>query len=160
MPKGPLHEWLTVQEYKRSRIFFLVEWLALFGVAWLFWSLVFTAARGAIPPGLAATLISILYATCIIYGRVLHVTGCPKCKSPLPFMRKETGRRHMPDQEQCIEVQYGGEEWGQEMIQVYSRICHTDVVTYRCRQCDQAWEEKLELPGSSYRLVRRVDPKK
>ncbi len=158
MPRSPFQEWLAVQEYKKSRIVFLVEWLSLFGVAWFFWSVIFTAAPGSVPPGLVATLISILYASCIVYGRVLRVTGCPKCKSPVPFLRKQLGRRHLPDQEECIEVQYGGEEWGQTMIQVYCRVCHSDIVTYQCRHCEQVWEEKLQMPGSGYQLVRRIEP--
>ena len=159
MPKSPLHEWLAVQEYKNSRSIFLAEWMALFGVAWFFWTVMFTAAPGMVAPGLAATVISMLYATCIVYGRVLRVTGCAKCHSPVPFLRKEIGRRHMPDQEQCIEVQYGGDEWGQEMIQVYCRVCRTDIVSYRCRHCDQIWEEKVVLPGSGYKLASRIDPR-
>jgi hypothetical protein len=134
--------------------------MALFGVAWFFWSVIFSAAPGSVPPGLAATLISILYASCIVYGRLLRVTGCPKCRSAMPFLRKELGHRHLPDQEQCVEVQYGGEEWGEPMIQVYSRICRSDVITYQCRHCEQVWEEKVDVPGSGYRLVRRIDPPK
>jgi hypothetical protein len=160
MPKNPFQEWLTVQEYKKSRVVFLAEWMALFGVAWFFWTVMFTAAPGSVPAGLAATLVSMLYATCIVYGRVLRVTGCAKCHSAMPFLRTEIGRRHLPDQEQCIEVQYGGDEWGLESIQVYCRICRSDIVTYRCRKCDQVWEEKMEMPGSGYKLVRRVDSQK
>src|SRR5512140_3673915 len=159
MPKSPFQEWLSVLEYKQSRLVFLAEWMALFGVAWFFWSLMFTSLPGAVPPGLAATLIAVLYATSILYGRVLKVTGCSKCHSALPFLRNETGRRHLPDHEQCVEIQYGGEEWGQEMIQIYSRVCRTDIVTYQCRSCEKVWEEKIELAGSGYRLVRRFDPK-
>jgi hypothetical protein len=159
MQKSPFEEWLAVQEYKKSRFAFLAEWMALFGVAWFFWSVIFTSAPGSVPPGLAATLISILYASSIVYGRLMRVTGCAKCRSPLPFLRKEIGRRHLPDHEECVEVQYGGEEWGQEMIQVYSRVCRSDIVTYRCQGCNQMWDEKVNIPGSGYKLVHRVDPK-
>ena len=160
MSRSPFQEWLNIQEHERSGIVFLVEWMALFGAAWFFWSVMFFAAPGSAPPGPVAALVSILYATCLLYGRVLRVTGCPKCRSPLPFVRREVGRRRLPDREQCIEVQYGAEEWGQVMVQVYARLCRTDIVTYRCGRCEQRWEQKIEQPSSGYRLVRRDDPRK
>ena len=139
---------------------FLVEWLALFAVAWLFWWVLFFGGRGSLQPGVAATLISGLYATCLIYGRLLRVTGCRKCGNPMPFMRREIGRRHLRDEEECFESEYGGYEWEQHFATIYSRIVRTDIVTYRCRKCDQVWEEKVELPGTSLKPTRRMDPRK
>jgi len=161
MPKSPFDDWLTIQEHRKTPSIFLVEWLTIFAVAWLFWSVMFFWAPGStIPPGLAATLVSGLYATCLIYGRLLKATGCRKCPSPLPFLRREIGRRHLRDQEQCIELEYGGEEWDQRSVHVYCKISRTDVVTYRCRKCDQIWDEKIELPGSGYKLIRSMHVKK
>lgn len=161
MPKDPYQSsWLTKQEGRRTYTIFLVEWLSIFAIAWMFWSVMFFAAPGSIPPGLAATILSGLYATCMVYGRLLRATGCKKCSSALPFMRKEIGRRHLRDQEDCVELEYGGSEWDQHFMHVYCRIIRSDIVTYRCRKCDQVWEEKVELPGSGYRLVRRMDMKK
>jgi hypothetical protein len=157
MPKSPIDDWLAVQEHKRAHAIFLIEWLSLFALAWMFWSVMFFSAPGSVPPGLAATLVAGLYATCMIYGRLLRATGCKKCNSPLPFLRKEIGRRHMRDEEDCLEIQYGAEEYGQHTVQVYCRIMRNDVVSYRCRHCDQVWEEKVQLPGTGYKLVRRVD---
>lgn len=157
-PRSPFETWLLTQEHKKVPTIFLGEWLLLFAAAWFFWSVMFLSAPGDVAPGVAATLVAILYATCMIYGRLLRITGCRKCSNPMPFLRQETGRRHMRDHEECLEVQYGGEEWGQHMIQIYSRILRTDLVTYRCRKCGQVWEEKIELPGSGYKLTRRVDP--
>ncbi len=131
--------------------------MSLFSIAWLFWSVLFFAAPGSMPPSVAAIAISALYASALVYGRLIKATGCPKCASALPFLRHEIGRRHLRDEEHCIEVQYGAEEYGQCMLQVYCKVVHRDMVTYRCRRCDQAWEEKLDLPGSGYKLVRRID---
>jgi hypothetical protein len=36
----------------------------------------------------------------------------------------------------------------------------SDIVTFRCRKCDQMWEDKVELQGSKHKLVRRLDLKK
>lgn len=158
MPKNPFQNWLEIQERKRNHTFFIAEWLSIFLIAWLFWCVLFFGAPGSVPPGLAATLIAGLYASAIVYGRLMAVTGCRKCSCPLPFMRQEIGRRHLRDEEHCVEIAYGGEEWGQHMIQVYCKICRADIVSFRCRRCNQMWEEKVELPGTGYRLVRRVDP--
>jgi hypothetical protein len=160
MQKSSFQEWLSTQEYKRPSIIFMVEWLALFGMAWLFWWVIFFGGRGSVQPGLAASLTSGLYATCLIYGRLLRVTGCRKCANPMPFLRREVGRRHVGDHEECFEVQSGEYEWGQYDIQVYSRMVRTDIVTYRCRKCRQAWEEKSEVPASSFRPMRRMDTRK
>ncbi len=132
----------------------------MFALAWMFWSVMFWAAPGSVPPVLAATVISALYATCMVYGRVLRATGCRKCSSPLPFVRREIARRHLPEEEDCTEVEYGGVEWDMHLVQVYCRTRRQDIVTYRCRRCNQVWEEKVDLPGSRYRLVKRMDLKK
>ena len=157
MPKNQFQDWLTIQEHKKNHSIFLMEWLSIFTMAWFFWSLMFFGAPGSVPPGLAATLISLLYATCLVYGRLLHATGCRKCASPLPFMRQEIGRRHLRDAEKCVECEYGGEGWDQHFVHVYCKVSRSDVVTFRCIHCDQVWEEKVELPGSGYQLVRRID---
>jgi hypothetical protein len=92
----------------------------------------------------------------LIYGRTLRATGCRKCSNPLPFLRKETGRRRLPDQEDCIEVRYGAEEFGQQVVQDYCRVIRSDMVTFRCRSCGQAWEERVQLPASDYQPVHRT----
>ncbi len=157
MPKSPFENWITIQEHRRSHTIFLVEWLAIFGMAWLFWSAMFILAPGSIPAGLAATALSGLYATCLIYGRLMNVTGCRKCGNGLPFTRKEVGRRHLHDEERCVELEYGGEDYDQHFINVYCKVSRSDMVTYQCRACEQMWEERIELPGSGYKLVRHVD---
>ncbi len=160
MSKSPFQSWLAVQERRRSHIIFLVEWLSIFAIAWLFWSLMFWAAPGSISPKIAAIVVSALYATIAIYGRLLRATGCRKCSSPLPFLRKEVARHRLPDQEDCIELQYGAEEYGSTTVQTYYRVVRTDMVTYQCRHCSQMWEEKVQLPGSDYQLARRRDIRK
>ena len=160
MSRNPFQSWLAVQERRRSYLMFLLEWLALFAMAWMFWSVMFWAAPGSMPPRVAAIAVSALYATCLIYGRLLRATGCRKCSSASPFVRQEVGRRRLPDQEDCMEVQYGAEEYGQETMQVYSRVVRAEMVTYRCRDCGQLWQERVELPGPGYQLVRRVDKQK
>lgn len=160
MSKNPFQSWLSVQERRRSHIVFLVEWISIFAIAWLFWSFMFRLAPGSVAPGTAALAIAALYATSVIYGRLLRATGCRKCANPLPFLRAEVGRHRLPDQEDCLEVQYGAEEYGQELMQVYCRVVRTDMVTYHCRRCGQMWEERVQLPGPGYQLVRRIDKRK
>lgn len=160
MPRKSLDSWLVTLERQKNHSVFLVEWMSVFAIAWLFWSLMFFAAPGTIPPSVAATVLAGLYATGLIYGRVLRATGCKKCHSALPFMRQEVGRRHLPEQEDCIELEYGGAEWDVHFVQVYCRVLRSDIVTYHCRRCDQTWEEKVQLPRSGYRLVRRMDIRK
>ncbi len=160
MSKNPFQSWLSVQEHRRSHLVFLVEWVSIFAIAWLFWSLMFRLAPGSIAPERAGIAVAALYATSLIYGRLLRATGCQKCTNPLPFLRVEVGRHRLPDQEDCMEVQYGAEEYGQEMMQVYCRVVRADMVTYRCRSCGQMWEERVELPSSGYRRVRRTNRRK
>ena len=157
MEKDPKQDWLTIQEYKKASSIFLIEWIALFVMAWMFWSTMFFWAPGSVPPGQAAAIVAALYATALVYGRLLRVTGCRKCNNPLPFMRREVGRWHLRDHEHCIEVEYGGEEYGTHFVHVYSKVVRADIVTYRCRKCDQAWEERVELPSAGYKFVRRID---
>ncbi len=159
MSKNPFQSWLSVQERRRTHLIFLVEWLSMFAIAWFFWYILFRLAPGSIPPRTAAIAVSALYATAVIYGRLLRATGCRRCANPLPFLRVEVGRHRLPDQEDCIEVQYGAEEYGQELIQVYCQVVRADMVTYRCRSCGQMWEERVEHPGQGYQLVRRADRK-
>jgi hypothetical protein len=155
MLKPPSQSWLAVQERRKSTIVFLVEWTAIFAIAWMFWSVMFWRAPGSIPPNAAAIAVSALYATIALYGRVLRATGCRRCSSPLPFLRKEVGRHRLPDQEDCIELQYGAEEYGMTLNQTYCRVLRTDMITYQCRHCGQMWEEKVQLPGSGYQLIHR-----
>ncbi len=157
MSKSPFENWLQILEYRKNHLIFLVEWLVIFAIAWIFWTVIFIAAPGSAPAGLIATLVALLYATSIVYGRMMKTTGCRKCASPWPLVRKEMGRRHMRDEEHCIEVEYGGEEYGQHLVQVYCKVIRADMVTYSCRQCGQTWEERVELPGTGYKMVRRID---
>ncbi len=159
MPKSPFQHWLAVQEYKKNHSIFVVEWMSVFAIAWLFWAVMFFSVPGSLPPGLAATIVSALYASGVVYGRLLQVTGCRKCASPLPLMRQEIDRRHLRDEEQCVEIEYGGSEWDRHFVHVYCRVRRTDIVTFRCRSCQQKWEQKIELPGSGYKLAQRMDLK-
>ncbi len=157
MPKNPFQDWLRILEHRKNHLIFLVEWLAIFMLAWVFWFVIFLEAPGSVPPGLIATLVAFLYATCVVYLRMLRTTGCKKCGSPWPFLRTEVGRRHMRDEEHCVELEYGGDEFGRHMLQVFCKIIRADTVAYRCKHCGQMWEEWVELPGSGYKVVRRID---
>ncbi len=157
MSKSPFENWLRLLEHRKNHLIFLVEWLAIFAIAWMFWTVIFTAAPGSAPAGLIATLVALLYSTLIVYGRMMKTTGCRKCGSPWPLMRKEMGRKHLRDEEHCIEVEYGGEEYGQHLVQVYCKVIRADMVTYSCRHCGQMWEERVELPSIGYKIVRRID---
>jgi len=108
-------------------------------------------------PALAAAAVSGLYATCLIYGRLVRTTGCRKCSNPMSFLRRELSRRHVRDSEECYEIQAGGYDVDRDAVEVDCRVVRTDIVTYRCRKCGQVWEEKVELPGSGYHPVERRD---
>ena len=87
MPKNSFQNWLTIQEHRKGHSIFLVEWLSLFAMAWLFWILMFFNAPGSVPPGLAATLIAILYASCLVYGRLLRATSLDELKQSIRLER-------------------------------------------------------------------------
>ncbi len=157
--RSPFLYWLSIQELKRPQITFLLEWLSLFSTAWLFWWVMFFGGRGSLAPAITASAVSALYATCLIYGRMLRVTGCRKCSNPLPFMRREVARRHVDDHEECIDEEFNF-EWEQPVDRVRCRMVRTEMVMYRCRKCDQAWEEKVELPVSNFKPMQHIGSRK
>ncbi len=152
-------DWLTAQERKRSLSIFLLEWLFLFALALLFWTLLFFKVHPSFTSAVTAVVLSSLYACTLIYARLLSVTRCRKCKGLLPLGQEEIGRRHIHDEERCVEVEHGGSESIGHWIDTYSGIDRVEMVRYRCRRCHSVWDEMERSMASSYKLIRRTNLK-
>ena len=151
-----LSSWLSEQEHKRHSPVFLCEWLATFALAWLFWLLLFHKLEISARATAGAAAIAALYASVFVYLRLFPVTRCAKCRSPLPLIREEVGRRRVRDEELALEVERGGEEYWGHFIDLYQRIYGVDIVRFRCTRCGAVWESVEHVPVSDYRLVRTI----
>jgi hypothetical protein len=149
-------EWLREQEQKRNRSIFLLEWMLVFACALLFWIVLFLKLERSIWSIPAAALMSALYACGFVYVRLHPLTNCRKCRSPLPLIRKEIDRRHLRDEEQCLEIVRGGEEYCGHYIEIYNRVYRVEMVRFRCVQCKAVWDEVEHLPVSKYEYVRTI----
>jgi hypothetical protein len=155
----PFWDWLIEQEQKRRPLIFLLEWAFIFALAFLFWLILFREIPALAWPVAASAAISSLYASCFVYVRLLRLTTCRKCSSPLAFSQEAIGHRYVHEVERCLEIEHGGEEWYGHFIDLYSRRYRVDVVKYRCRRCHAVWEEETEVPASDYVLVRTIELK-
>jgi len=108
----------------------------------------------------AAAAVASVYASGLVYLRLIKETGCKKCKSLLPLSREEIAHRHVHDEEHCLEIEHGGVEWDQHFIDLYTRIYRVEVVRFRCRRCHTTWDEVEQFPITDYKLVRTIDLKK
>ena len=151
-----VRDWLAEQERKKRPLVFLWEWLSIFAFGLLFWTIVFFEIHISLWSVAAAATVACVYASSLIYLRVLQLTACSKCNSPLAFSREEIGRRHVRDAEKCLEIEHGGEEWYEHFIDMYSRRTRVEIVKFRCRRCHAIWEEVKEFPLTDYELVRTI----
>ena len=149
-------EWLREQEQKRNRSIFLLEWILVFACAFPFWIVLLLKLEKSIGSIAAAALTSIVYACGFVYVRLHPLTNCKKCHSPLPLLRQEVARRHVRDEEQCLEIVRGGEEYWGHFIEIYNRIYRIEVVRFRCVKCKAVWEELEHRPASDYEYVRTI----
>ncbi len=149
-------DWLVEQEHRKSPAVFLLEWLSIFVVTLLFWTIVFFQMRVSVASMSLAAAVASVYASGFVYIRLLKLTACKKCSSPLLFSRQEIGSRYVREVEKCLELEHGGEEWYEHFIDIYTRKYRVEVVKYRCRRCRATWEEVIELPASDYRWVRTI----
>jgi hypothetical protein len=149
-------DWLKEQERKKNPSVFVLEWMLTFAGAFLFWTSLLLRLKYSIQSITAAATISIVYACGIVYTRIYPVTSCSKCHSLLPLMRAEIGRRHIHDEERCLEITRGGEEYWGHFIEIYNRIYRVDLVKFRCVKCKAVWEEVEQLPASKYRFIRTI----
>jgi hypothetical protein len=152
-------DWLIEQEHKKKPSIFLLEWVSTFAFAFLFWIILFTELEYSSRSVTAAATISSLYACGFVYLRIFPITRCKKCHSLLPLVRQEIGRRHIHDEEKCLEIERGGVEYWGHFIDIYNRIYRTDIVRFRCRRCKAVWEEVEQSPASKYRFVRSIKVK-
>lgn len=156
---SPFQDWLAEQETKRGPLFYLFEWLVIFTIALLFWTILIEELRRSAWNLAAAAAVSSLYASFVIYPRLFRLSACSKCHSPLAITRQEVGRRHVSDTERCVEILHGGEEWYGHFIDLYTRPYRVEIIKYRCRHCGHVWERLTEEPGGKYILVRTIDVK-
>jgi len=153
-----IRDWLKEQEQK-NRSIFLVEWVSAFALALVFWTILFYEVQISLWSTAAATIISALYACVFIYLRLFPITRCRKCKSLLPLVREEVSRRHIHDEEKCLEIERGGEDYWQHFIDLYYRIYRVEIVKFRCRRCHRMWEEVERSPASDFKFVRTISIK-
>ncbi len=157
MPGSSIKDWLIEHERKRSPLVFVAEWLFVLALAGPIWTGILSVWQHAQPSSGLVIAVAVLYASAMVYPRLLRVTHCPKCRSPLPFLRREIDRHHVRDREICTEFETGGEAFGRHLLQLYSRIYAVDQVRCVCRRCHAAWNEMEEVPASDYELVRTID---
>ena len=151
-----LPEWLREQEQKKNRSIFLLEWILAFACALLFWIVLFLKLEKTIGSIAAAALISTIYACGFVYVRLHPLTNCNKCHTLLPLVRKEIDRRHLRDEEKCVEIVRGGEEYWGHFIEIYNRVYRVEMVRFRCVKCKAVWDEVEHLPASKYKYVRTM----
>ncbi len=156
---NPISDWLLEQERKKESHIFVLEWISTFAVALLFWGLLFYEMEGSIRLAPTAATLAALYASVFVYLRLLPVTRCKKCKSLLPLIKQEIGRRHIHDEERCLEIERGGEQYWGHYIDLYYRIISVDIVRYRCAKCHATWEEVEHVPKSEFRRARTITVK-
>jgi uncharacterized protein with PIN domain len=152
-------EWLKEQEQKRNRSIFLLEWILVFACALPFWIILFLKLEKSVWSPAAAALMSTVYACGFVYARLHPLTNCEKCRSPLPLIRREIDRRHLRDEEQCLEIVRGGEEYWEHFIEIYNRIERVEMVRFRCVKCKAVWDEVQHRPASKYEYVRTIKVK-
>ncbi len=155
----PFRDWLVEQERKRRPPIFLLEWLSIFTVSLLFWVILLLEIRSSVWSLAAAAAISSVYASGFVYIRLLKLTTCEKCKSPLALSQQVIGRRYVHEEEKCLEIEHGGEEWYGHFIDLYSRRYRVEIVKHRCRWCRSVWESATIEPVGDYVLVRTIELK-
>jgi len=155
----PLRDWLSEQERKRGPLAFLVEWLFVFSAALVFWIVLLLEMGTARWSIAAAIAVSSVYASGFVYLRLLKHSTCGKCNSPLVLTQQVLGRRYLKEEERCLEIERGGEEWYGHFIDLYSKRYRIEVVKYRCRRCGVIWERVTPEPVCEYELVRTIELK-
>jgi len=155
----PFRDWLVEQENRRGPLFFLLEWLMIFAIALAFWVTLLLEIHSSLWSVAAAAAVSSLYASGFVYIRLLRLSACRKCHTPLALSQQEIGRRYVHEMEKCLEIERGGEEWYGHFIDLYSRQYRVEIVKYRCRRCNRVWEKITEEPAADYELVRTIDIK-
>jgi hypothetical protein len=100
-----------------------------------------------------------LYACGFVYLRAFPITSCKRCRSLLPLIRQEIDRRHVHDEERCLEIERGGEDYWQHFIDIYNRVYRVEIVRFRCRKCHRVWDEEEQSPASKFRFVRTITVK-
>lgn len=159
-----------------TNLYYVLECAMVFALLTLAgWTLV--EIEGWPAPALAGgAILAGLVAGANTYYRLLRETGCPRCKTPRPFVRQEMQRRKIRNEEKkevfsnyrrpYLSLQkphfLRERSWDLRTAAVY----HFYKVRYRCTGCRHEWEvevarlvssreEAQELPPETYRPGRR-----
>lgn len=157
MPGSSLRAWIVEQEKKRDPLVFASEWIVAFALAGVIWTATLSGWMHARPPAPVVIAVSALYASAMIYPRLLNATRCMKCRSVLPLLRREIERQHLRDREECVEFEDSGDAWGRHFIQLYRRLRSVDKVRYQCRRCHAVWQAVEDTALTEFELVRTID---
>src|SRR5512142_673737 len=115
----PFKDWLDEQEHKRPPLIFFAEWTLVFVLVLPFWVFVLLQIQGSAWSLAAFIGLSSVYASGLVYARLLKVAPCRKCGAPLSLTQQELGRRTLHRIEKCIEIERGGEEWYGHYLDIY-----------------------------------------
>jgi RNase P subunit RPR2 len=152
----PFRTWLVEQEQRRRPLIFLLEWLGAFALSMSFWTPLVLKIQASSWSIAAAFAMSSVYASGLVYVRLLKLATCKRCHSPLIFSQ-EMSRRFVRELERCLEIERGGQEWCGHFIDLYSRRYRIEIVKYRCRRCHTIWQRESEIPNGEYELVRTME---
>lgn len=155
----PFKDWLDEQEHKRPPLVFFAEWALVFALALPFWVVILLEIQGRGWSLAGSIAFASLYASGMVYVRLLKVAPCRKCGAPLSLTQETLGRRTIHQIEKCIEIERGGEEWYGHFLDIYSRRYSVEIVKYRCRWCGRVWDERVEDAAEQYKLVRTIEVK-
>ena len=153
----PFKDWLAEQEHKRPPLIFLLEWLLVFALAMPFWVVLLLEIRNSPWLIAGAAAFSSLYASAFVYVRLMGLAACRKCRAPLALTEQELGRRPVHEEERCLEIEHGGEEWYGHYVDLYARRYRVEIVKYRCRWCKSVWEQRMAIPADEYTLIRTIE---
>ena len=155
----PFKDWLAEQEHKRPPLIFFAEWAFVFALALPFWVVILVQMQGPKWSLVGSIALASVYASGLVYSRLLKLAPCRKCGAPLALTQHELGRRTIHEIEKCIEIERGGEEWYGHYLDIYSRRYSVEIVKLRCRWCGKVWEERVEDAAEAYKLVRTIEVK-
>lgn len=150
-------DWFVERERRMKPLVFIVEWILMFILSLTMCTIFLIILNQRVSSEKVVTASSAVLACAFVYLRMFRATGCIKCGSPLPWLRKEVDRKYVGNQEKVLEV---GRSWSQgpaNVVDIYARNCRVEKVRYRCRKCRTEWVEEHQIPTSSYRFRTSIN---
>ena len=155
----PFKDVLAELEHKRPPLVFFAEWILVFALAFPFWTAFLQEVQGQRWSFAAAIAFASLYASGMVYVRLLKVSPCAKCAAPLALTEQVLGVRPLHQVEKCIEIKRGGKEWYGHFLDIYTRCYTVQIVRCRCRWCGRVWDERVETAAEGYKLIHTIEVK-